>query len=50
MDATRRTLQTILLVENDTADANAVRDALICSGDGSFRVVWVRHCAEALAG
>ena len=22
---------------------------LYCSGDGSFRVVWVRHCAEALA-
>jgi len=41
-------LQKILLIQNDSADANAVRDALINSGDGSFRVMWVRHCAAGL--
>jgi diguanylate cyclase (GGDEF)-like protein/PAS domain S-box-containing protein len=41
-------LQNILLIQNDSADANAVRDALINSGDGSFRVMWVRHCAAGL--
>jgi diguanylate cyclase (GGDEF)-like protein/PAS domain S-box-containing protein len=41
-------LQSILLVQNDTVDANAVRDALIYSSDASFRVVWVKHCSEAL--
>jgi diguanylate cyclase (GGDEF)-like protein/PAS domain S-box-containing protein len=41
-------LQTILLVQHDTVDANAVRDALIYSSDGSFQVVWVKHCSEAL--
>ena len=41
-------MQKILLIQNDSADANAVRDALINSGDGSFRVMWVRHCAAGL--
>ena len=41
-------MQNILLIQNDSADANAVRDALINSRDGSFRVVWVRHCSDGL--
>jgi diguanylate cyclase (GGDEF)-like protein/PAS domain S-box-containing protein len=41
-------LQNILLIQNDRADANAVRGALINSRDASFRVVWVRHCANGL--
>jgi diguanylate cyclase (GGDEF)-like protein/PAS domain S-box-containing protein len=41
-------LQSILLVQNDTVDADAVRDALIYSSDGSFRVVLVKNCSEAL--
>jgi diguanylate cyclase (GGDEF)-like protein/PAS domain S-box-containing protein len=42
-------LRNILLVQDDTVDANAVRDALINSSDGSFRVIWLRHCSDALA-
>jgi diguanylate cyclase (GGDEF)-like protein/PAS domain S-box-containing protein len=41
-------LQNILLLQNDTADANAIRDALVNSIDGSFRVIWLRHCCDAL--
>jgi diguanylate cyclase (GGDEF)-like protein/PAS domain S-box-containing protein len=41
-------LQNILLIQNDSADASAVRDALTNSGDGPFRVIWVRHCAAGL--
>jgi diguanylate cyclase (GGDEF)-like protein/PAS domain S-box-containing protein len=41
-------LQNILLVQNDTADAHAIRDALIRSSDGSFSVIWLRHCSDAL--
>ncbi len=41
-------LQNILLIQNDSADADAIRDALVNSGDGSFRVVWVRHCSDGL--
>jgi diguanylate cyclase (GGDEF)-like protein/PAS domain S-box-containing protein len=41
-------LQNILLVENDTVHANAVRDALSNSSDGSFRVICFRHCRDAL--
>jgi diguanylate cyclase (GGDEF)-like protein/PAS domain S-box-containing protein len=41
-------LQNILLIQNDSADANAIRDALITSHDGSFGVVWVRHCCDGL--
>jgi diguanylate cyclase (GGDEF)-like protein/PAS domain S-box-containing protein len=36
------------LIQNDSADAIAVRDALVNSSDGSFRVFWVRHCADGL--
>jgi diguanylate cyclase (GGDEF)-like protein/PAS domain S-box-containing protein len=41
-------LQNVLLIQNDGIDATAVRDALVNSRDGSFRVVWVRHCAAGL--
>jgi DNA-binding NarL/FixJ family response regulator len=41
-------LQNVLLIQNDAADGTAVRDALINSRDGSFRVVWVRDCAAGL--
>jgi diguanylate cyclase (GGDEF)-like protein/PAS domain S-box-containing protein len=34
----------ILLIQDDPADAKAVRDAL----NGSFRVEWVRRCSEGL--
>src|ERR1700693_2951237 len=43
-----RTLKNILLVQNDPANATAVRDALVNSSDGSFRVIWLRHCCDAL--
>jgi diguanylate cyclase (GGDEF)-like protein/PAS domain S-box-containing protein len=41
-------LQNILLIQNDGADADTVREALINARDASFRVVWVRHCANGL--
>jgi diguanylate cyclase (GGDEF)-like protein/PAS domain S-box-containing protein len=41
-------LQDILLVQNDSVEANEVRDALVNSSDGSFRVTLVRRCSEAL--
>jgi diguanylate cyclase (GGDEF)-like protein/PAS domain S-box-containing protein len=41
-------LQNILLIQNDSGDATAVRDALVHSTDGSFRVIWVRHCSAGL--
>jgi diguanylate cyclase (GGDEF)-like protein/PAS domain S-box-containing protein len=41
-------LQNILLIQNDSGEANAVRDALANSSDGSFRVIWVRRCSEGL--
>ncbi len=41
-------LQNILLVEDDSGDALAIRAALLDSHDGSFAVDWVRTCAEAL--
>ena len=41
-------MQNVLLIQNDAADATAVRDALINSCDGSFRVVWARDCAAGL--
>ena len=41
-------MQNILLIQNDSADAHAVRHALVNSRDGAFRVVWVRHCADGL--
>ena len=40
--------QTILLVQEDPADAKAVREALMHSGDGPFRVEWIKNSSEAL--
>ena len=40
--------QNILLIQDDPADARSVREALINSDDGSFRVEWVRSCSEGL--
>ena len=40
--------QNILLIQDDPSDANAVREALINSSDGSFQVEWVRRCSEGL--
>jgi diguanylate cyclase (GGDEF)-like protein/PAS domain S-box-containing protein len=42
-------LQNILLVQNDSADSDAVRDALVNSSDGLFHVVGVSNCSEGLA-
>jgi diguanylate cyclase (GGDEF)-like protein/PAS domain S-box-containing protein len=41
-------LQHILLIQNDPADAEAVRQALSKSSDGPFQVEWVRRCSEGL--
>jgi diguanylate cyclase (GGDEF)-like protein/PAS domain S-box-containing protein len=41
-------LQNILLVQNDIVDANAVRDALINSIGGAFRVIWLNNCRDAV--
>jgi diguanylate cyclase (GGDEF)-like protein/PAS domain S-box-containing protein len=41
-------LQDVLLIQNDSAEATAVRDALANSSEGSFRVKWVTHCSEGL--
>ena len=40
--------QNILLIQDDPADARAVREALTNSGDGSFQVEWVRCCSAGL--
>ena len=40
--------QNILLIEDDASDADVVREALINSSDGPFKVVWVRRCSEGL--
>jgi diguanylate cyclase (GGDEF)-like protein/PAS domain S-box-containing protein len=40
--------QNILLIENDSGDANAVRQALSNPANGSFQVEWVRSCSEGL--
>src|ERR1700676_5512118 len=48
LDRAGLSMQNVLLIQNDAVDATAVRDALINSRDGSFRVVWVRHCAAGL--
>jgi diguanylate cyclase (GGDEF)-like protein/PAS domain S-box-containing protein len=39
----------ILLVQEDCADAEAVRAALSNKTDASMQVIWVKTCAEALA-
>jgi diguanylate cyclase (GGDEF)-like protein/PAS domain S-box-containing protein len=41
-------LQNILLVQNDIVDANAARDALIDSSGGAYRVIWLKHCQDAV--
>ncbi|MHB8478222.1 MAG: putative bifunctional diguanylate cyclase/phosphodiesterase [Steroidobacteraceae bacterium] len=41
-------MQNILLIQNDIADADLVRDALTHSSEGPFRVVWVRYCSDGL--
>jgi DNA-binding NarL/FixJ family response regulator len=41
-------LQNILLVQIDSVHAIAVRDALIHSNDGDFRVIWLTTCCDAL--
>lgn len=41
-------MRNVLLIQSDSADAHAIRSALTNSQDGSFRVVWVRHCADGL--
>ena len=41
-------MRNILLVQNETEHANAIRDALINSSDGSFSVIWLAHCCDAL--
>jgi diguanylate cyclase (GGDEF)-like protein/PAS domain S-box-containing protein len=38
----------ILLIQEDPADANAVREALSNSVDGFFKVEWIRGCGEGL--
>ena len=40
--------QNILLIQDDPSDAKAVREALINSSDGPFKVEWVRRCSEGL--
>lgn len=41
-------MQNILLVQSHTHHASAVRDALIYSSDGAFRVIWLTRCCDAL--
>ena len=40
--------KTILLIQDDCRDAQAVREALIHASDGNFQVEWVRLCSEGL--
>ena len=39
---------TVLLVEDDPADARLIQDALAGTGNSPFRVEWVRHLSDAL--
>ena len=41
-------IRNVLLIQDDPADAEVIRAALLSSGDGPFQVVWVRRCSEAL--
>ena len=41
-------LQNILLIQDDIANADSVRNALTDSCDGPFSVVWVRNCSDGL--
>jgi len=40
--------QHILLIQEDSADAANVRNALVSSNEGPFQVEWVRLCSEGL--
>ncbi len=40
--------QQILLIQDDAVAAKAILEALSQSGDGSFRVKWVKRCSEGL--
>jgi diguanylate cyclase (GGDEF)-like protein/PAS domain S-box-containing protein len=40
--------KTVLLIQDDCREAHSVREALIHSSDGAFRVEWVRLCSEGL--
>ena len=40
--------KTVLLIQDDCRDAHSVREALIHSSEGTFRVEWVRLCSEGL--
>src|ERR1700680_4013755 len=40
--------QNILLIQEDSSDAESVRNALVSSSEGPFQVEWVRLCSEGL--
>jgi diguanylate cyclase (GGDEF)-like protein/PAS domain S-box-containing protein len=40
--------KTILLIQDDWGGAQSIREALIRSSDGAFKVEWVRLCADGL--
>jgi PAS domain S-box-containing protein len=42
------TVQDILLIQDDPADAEAIRQALTNSNDGPFHVEWVRRCSKGV--
>ena len=42
-------MQNILLIQNDSVDSGAVRDALVNSSDGLYHVVQVSTCSAGLA-
>jgi hypothetical protein len=39
--------KTILLIQDDSVEAQAVHKALSASTDGSFKVEWVGSCADS---
>jgi diguanylate cyclase (GGDEF)-like protein/PAS domain S-box-containing protein len=41
-------LPNILLVQSHSVHASAIRDALVHSNDGDFRVIWLTTCCDAL--
>jgi CheY-like chemotaxis protein len=41
-------MSSILLVQEDRADAELIRDALADSNNQIFQVNWVQHCHEAI--
>ena len=42
-------IRNVLLIQQDPAEAEAIRQRLLSSPEESFKVVWVRGCAEGLA-